>query len=932
MEAGSDQPQSSGKRRPPAEMPPDLPTPPGNYTRHSSKLNNGQDWESVKQLLSGNPKAESSGHQSSFSAGTSPDPGGRISRRFHPHLRTTSGGVHHGLGGHDIAALEKKVDELTRSNENIVATNTKMMNMLQSLLAQGIGGGAGGFRVSENGGSGTSDGAIVQERHDGGSEAGDGQIELRNLQEKPRLNGGSKVHEEVQLTHDDSDRLTPEEEEEFKDVIERVRDVFTSLDEDRSGNLDPEETCRGFEKLGAKIESVDELMKLMKLFDTDCDGEISLDEFQAGYMFLYKRQRKIGAEATSSVMAIENDFVSGQKVKVQPVIVGSSSMAIDPLGLRASIWDFVVTILLLSTLITMPLIIGWDEIADALFYWNLLLDGIFFLDLVKNFFTGFMNEEHQIVMKWDAIFVNYLFGWFTMDLVCCLPIDAIIRWKLLPGVGQGQDTARMAKMLKPIRLVRIAKIVKLIKRAAVFKYIRKAVQDVQDQLKFHPSDGAVRLSMLFLYVLLLGHWMGCLIFLFERMNSFPEMSWSGEEFYGIKHMSIMSQYKISMWKALGMLIMLDDEGTWCFDAIEEWCMYQHYEILLCYYIGAVFNALLLAEMSGIIMSMGMAERAFQDRMRQVEDYMKSKDLSFEIKECVRNFFKVRYGGRIFDEDDLLNELTPALKRNILNYTSTELLNLVPFIRDQMSESMRKQIASCLHTHIYMDGTNVIEEGSTGDAIYFIKSGIVEVWSKYQPNPVNLLTDGAYVGDVAVLLSTEANPIRRTATVKPHGSTVVTTAVMHADDFLAVVEQDVELHEYLTFVAIQRKEKMARFNPMTFDPSKAKDVTRYADDPEDLLSKNLFLELKEAGASGRERVWSDDNLMSRDKKKERADLRAGFMRGARLRLSANDESEIGGLPRRASSMLTASDIARLSKGGATDNDREESPRSDGTQPS
>ena len=55
-------------------------------------------------------------------------------------------------------------------------------------------------------------------------------------------------------------------------------------------------------------------------------------------------------------------------------------------------------------------------------------------------------------------------------------------------------------MLKPIRLVRIAKIMKLIKRAAVFKYIRKAVQDVQDQFKFHPSDGAVRLSMLFLYV------------------------------------------------------------------------------------------------------------------------------------------------------------------------------------------------------------------------------------------------------------------------------------------------------------------------------------------------------------------------------------------------------------------------------------------------
>ena len=41
-----------------------------------------------------------------------------------------------------------------------------------------------------------------------------------------------------------------------------------------------------------------------------------------------------------------------------------------------------------------------------------------------------------------------------MDLVCCVPIDAIIKWKLIPALSSGQDTARMAKMLKPIRLVR----------------------------------------------------------------------------------------------------------------------------------------------------------------------------------------------------------------------------------------------------------------------------------------------------------------------------------------------------------------------------------------------------------------------------------------------------------------------------------------------
>jgi len=361
-------------------------------------------------------------------------------------------------------------------------------------------------------------------------------------------------------------------------------------------------------------------------------------------------------------------------------------------------------------------------------------------------------------------------------------------------------------------------------------------------------------------------------------------------------------------------------------------MYQHYEILTCYYIGAVFNALLLAEMSGIIMSMGMAERAFQDRMRQVEDYMKSKDLSTEMKDMVRDFFKVRYGGRIFDEDDLLNELTPALKRNILNYTSAEILNLVPFIRDTLSESMRSQIASCLHAQIFMDGTNVIEEGTNGDAIYLIQTGIVEVWSKFQNEPVNLLTDGAYVGDVAVLLSTPEQPVRRTATVKPHPTTVVTCAVMHASDFLAVVEQDVHLHEYLTFVALQRKERMARFNPMTFDPSKSNDKSRFAEDPEDVLANAMFIEVKQAGPSGRDLVKSDEHQKTREKKRERADIRAAFTKDVRSRLSEDEDLDHPMQGRRNSSLVQASDMRRLSSQKTSNTSDEESPRSDGTQPS
>ena len=64
---------------------------------------------------------------------------------------------------------------------------------------------------------------------------------------------------------------------------------------------------------------------------------------------------------------------------------------------------------------------------------------------------------------------------------------------------------------------------------------------------------------------------------------------------------------------------------------------------------------------------------------------------------------------------------------------------------------------------------MIKEGTRGEAVYFLQSGVFEIWSKYnEVGPVNLVSDGSYVGDVSVLLSTEASPVKTTATVNTFG--------------------------------------------------------------------------------------------------------------------------------------------------------------------
>lgn len=66
---------------------------------------------------------------------------------------------------------------------------------------------------------------------------------------------------------------------------------------------------------------------------------------------------------------------------------------------------------------------------------------------------------------------------------------------------------------------------------------------------------------------------------------------------------------------------------------------------------------------------------------------------------------------------------------------------------------------------------IVREDTTGDEMYFIEKGLVQIYSKHCDFAVKALADGCYFGDVACLLN-----VRRTATVKArtNSSLVVVT--------------------------------------------------------------------------------------------------------------------------------------------------------------
>ena len=161
----------------------------------------------------------------------------------------------------------------------------------------------------------------------------------------------------------------------------------------------------------------------MGRFDEDNDGTICIDEFVKGYLHMHAAQEAIIVNASAIVEDLQPEMIEAQANLSRPKVVGESRFILHPLGLGSSVWDFFVTVLLLTTVITMPLVIGWDTIAKEMFIFNFMMDMIFGLDIIKNFSTGYVEDSTgNIIMNRRTITVTYAETWFLIDLVSMLPI------------------------------------------------------------------------------------------------------------------------------------------------------------------------------------------------------------------------------------------------------------------------------------------------------------------------------------------------------------------------------------------------------------------------------------------------------------------------------------------------------------------------------
>uniref|UniRef100_A0A3B5KYC4 Cyclic nucleotide-binding domain-containing protein n=1 Tax=Xiphophorus couchianus TaxID=32473 RepID=A0A3B5KYC4_9TELE len=333
---------------------------------------------------------------------------------------------------------------------------------------------------------------------------------------------------------------------------------------------------------------------------------------------------------------------------------------------------------------------------------------------------------------------------------------------------------------------------------------QKAVEKEQERVQtagywiIHPySDfsAVVRIFNLIGMMLLLCHWDGCLQYLVPLLQDFPPDCWVSLN--GMVNVSWGKQYSYALFKAMSHMLCIG------YGARAPVSMSDLWITMLSMIVGATCYAMFVGHATALIQSLDSSRRQYQEKYKQVEQYMSFHKLPADMRQKIHDYYEHRYQGKIFDEDNILSELNDPLKEEIVNFNCRKLVATMPLFANADPNFVTGMLSK-LKFEVFQPNDYIIREGTVGKKMYFIQHGVVSVITKF--NKEMKLTDGSYFGEICLLTKG-----RRTASVR--ADTYCRLFSLSVDHFNEVLEEYPMMRRAFETVAIDRLDRIGKKNSL-----------------------------------------------------------------------------------------------------------------------
>ena len=125
-------------------------------------------------------------------------------------------------------------------------------------------------------------------------------------------------------------------------------------------------------------------------------------------------------------------------------------------------WDLFISLALILSSFYTPLSLAFqkEQYEHVLRVADFFIDSIFFIDIVLTFNTCYYNDEVLLVDDRKIIAITYLKGWFTIDLIACIPFNFLMGTSNYNIMNSLARAGRLFRILKLVRFLRLFQVFK----------------------------------------------------------------------------------------------------------------------------------------------------------------------------------------------------------------------------------------------------------------------------------------------------------------------------------------------------------------------------------------------------------------------------------------------------------------------------------------
>ncbi|XP_056454731.1 potassium/sodium hyperpolarization-activated cyclic nucleotide-gated channel 3-like [Gadus chalcogrammus] len=454
-------------------------------------------------------------------------------------------------------------------------------------------------------------------------------------------------------------------------------------------------------------------------------------------------------------------------------------------------WDLIMLLLMVGNLIIIPVGITFfkDEHTPPWIVFNVVSDTFFLLDLVLNFRTGIVKEDNtEIILDPQKIKIKYLKSWFVVDFVSSIPVDYIF---LIVETRIDSDFYKTARALRIVRFTKILSLLRLLRLSRLIRYIHQWEEVFH--MTYDLASAMVRIMNLIGMMLLLCHWDGCLQFLVPMLQDFPADCWVTRN--KMVNDTWGQQYSYALFKAMSHMLCI---GYGLYPPIG---MADVWLTILSMIVGATCFAMFVGHATALIQSLDSSRRQYQEKYKQVEQYMSFHKLPAGMRQRIHDYYEHRYQGKMFDEESILEELNEPLREEIINFNCRKLVASMPLFANADPNFVTSMLTK-LRFEVFQPADYIIREGTIGQKMYFIQHGVVSVLTKNSQD--TKLSDGSYFGEICLLTRG-----RRTASVRADNYCRLYS--LSVDNFNEVLEEYPMMRRAFETVALDRLDRIGKRN-------------------------------------------------------------------------------------------------------------------------